>query len=127
MTIFLIVLKYMQMEQEQKQPQERVIKVQSVAEARRKVAEDKNRYLKKWGLANWSAAILTAYQNGSYEDLKANLNIPVRWVPLLMDAYNYKFTEEELRLARASSAPYMKKQPSDDYWRRLTETLEGKR
>lgn len=108
-------------------PRERVIKVQSVAAARRQAAEEKNRYIKKWGLANWSAAILTAYQNGSYRELQSNLDIPARWVPLLMDAYNYKHTEEELRFARAAVAPYMKKKASKDYFEGLTETLEGKK
>lgn len=106
---------------------QKVIKVQSVAAARRRIAEDKNKFIKKWGLANWSAAILTAYQNGSYRDLQANLDIPARWVPLLMDAYRYKHTEEELRMARAAVAPYMKKKASKEYFEELTETLEGKK
>ncbi len=108
-------------------PQARVIKVQSVAAARRRAAEEKNKYIKKWGLANWSAAILTAYQNGSYRELQQNLDIPARWVPLLMDAYHYRHTEEELRMARAAVAPYLKKKGSKEYFEGLTETLEGKK
>ena len=106
---------------------EKIIKVQSVAAARRRAAEDKNNFIKKWGMANWSAAILTAYQGGSYRELQANLDIPAKWLRLLLDAYQYKATEEELRMARAAVAPYLKKKASKDYFEGLTDYLEGKK
>ena len=102
------------------------IKVKSVSEFRRNEALKSNKYIRKWGEGIWMAALLTAYQNGGYDDLKRNTEIPMKWLGLLLDAYRYKSTEEEMMFARASGVPYMKKADSKKYWQELSDKLEGK-
>ena len=102
------------------------VKVQSVAEARRKAAEKSNKHFKDWGTATWSAAVLTAYQHGGYEELKANMAMPLKWQKLLIEAYQHAFCEEEFRMARASIAANLKKKDLQEYLDGLVRKLEGK-
>ncbi len=102
------------------------VKVQSVNKFRQQEALKNNRYIKKWGEGIWFAALLTAYQNGGYDDLKRNTEIPVKWLGLLLDAYHYKETETEMMIARATGVPYMSKKDAKKYWEELSNKLEGK-
>lgn len=104
-----------------------MIKVGSVSKARQKAAEENNHYLKKYGSLLWSAALLTAYQGGGYDELKKNYNeVPMQYVELLLDAYRYRHAELEYSIAQAASRPHMKKGDSKKYMENLANKLEGK-
>ena len=104
-----------------------VIKVGSVSEARRKFAQESNKYIKKYGEMLWSVALLTAYQGGGYDELQHNFNdVPMKYVELLLDAYRYKNTELEFLIAQAASRPHLKKNEGKKYMDNLANKLEGK-
>lgn len=106
---------------------ERIIKVSSVSEARRKHLAESNRYIKKYGELLWMAALVTAYQNGGYEELKKNYQeVPLRYLNLLLEAYKYKNAEREFSIAQAASRPHMKKGDAKKYMQELANKLEGK-
>ena len=108
-------------------PKQNIIKVQSVSKARQKAAEETNRYMQKYGSLLWSAALLTAYQGGGYEELKKNYNVvPMKYVELLLDAYRYKHAEEEFSMAQAVARPHLKKGDAKKYMEGLANKLEGK-
>lgn len=103
-----------------------VIKVSSVEEARRKHFSESNKYIKEYGELLWTAALLTAYQNGGYDDLCRNYNeVPLKYVRLLLDAYKYKNAELEFLIAQASSRPHMAKADGKKYMEGLAAKLEG--
>lgn len=104
-----------------------IIKVGSVSKARREAAEKSNKYIQKYGSLLWSAALVTAYQGGGYDELKQNYNsVPLKYLQLLIDAYQYKHTEEEYRMAQAVSLPHKKKGDAKKYMNDLANKLEGK-
>lgn len=104
----------------------KVIKVGSVSEARRKAAEENNGYIQKYGSLLWSAAVLTAYQGGGYEELKKNYQeTPAKYLSLLVDAYRFKNTELEFAIAQAASRPHLKKSDAKKYMEQLAQKLEG--
>lgn len=107
--------------------QQRVIKVQSVSKAQRRQAASSNRYIREYGELLWTAALLTAYQGGGYDDLKHNYHdVPLKYVRLLLDAYRYKNTELEFAIAQAASRPHLKKADGQKYIQTLANKLEGK-
>lgn len=109
------------------QQEKRVIKVGSVEKMRRKQAVENNKYMQKYGELLWTVALLTAYQNGGYKELKFNYEkVPYRYISLLLDAYKYKQAEEEFTMAKAASRPHLKKKDGKDYIDGLVAKLEGK-
>lgn len=105
----------------------KTVKVQSVTKALAKARGQSNRYIKEYGELAWSAAILTAYQNGGYKELRYNYEkVPLKYMHMLIDAYKYKNTELELMIAQAASRPHMKKADSKKYLQGLADKLEGK-
>lgn len=99
----------------------------SVSEARRKHSLESNRYIRKYGELLWTAALLTAYQNGGYDELYKNYNeVPLKHVQLLLDAYRYKNAELEFSIAQASSRPHMSKADGKNYMEGLAAKLEGR-
>ena len=109
------------------EPKQNVIKVSSVSEARRKNLEENNKYIKKYGELLWTAALLTAYQNGGYKELQYNYeHVPMRSMQILLDAYNYKRTELEFTIAQGASRPHMKKADGQKYMDGLVSRLEGR-
>lgn len=104
-----------------------VIKVSSVSEAKRKNLIENNKYIQKYGELLWTAALLTAYQNGGYRELQFNYEkVPMRSMQILLDAYHYKQTELEYTIAQGASRPHMKKKDGQDYMERLIAKLEGR-
>lgn len=109
------------------EPQKNVFKVHSVADAKYKAATENNKYIKEYGELLWTAALITAYQNGGYEELKKNYErTPLKYLKLLLDAYRYKNTELEFAIAQAASRPHMKKGDAKKYITTLADKLEGK-
>lgn len=105
---------------------ENVIKLSSVSEARRKHRAESNQFIREYGELLWSAALLTAYQNGGYDDLKRNYNqVPMKYMDLLLKAYKYKNNELEFSIAQAASRPHMKKGDAKNYMQTLANKLEG--
>ena len=110
------------------EPGQKVIKVQSVSQAKAKAQREYNKYIKKYGELEWLAAVVTAYQCGGYDELRYNYeHVPLKYLNMLVDAYHYKSTELELSIAQAASRPYMKKNDSIKYMQNLTDKLEGKK
>lgn len=108
-------------------PQKNIIKVSSVSKALHNASAENNRYFKKYGELLWTAALVTAYQNGGYEELKKNYEtVPLKYLQLLLDAYKYKNTELEFLIAQAASRPHMKKGDAKSYMESLANKLEGK-
>ena len=106
---------------------ENVIKVHSVSEAKQKHLAETNKYIKKYGELLWLAALVTAYQNGGYDELKKNYTeVPLRHLQLLLDAYKYKNAELEFLIAQAASRPHMKKGDGQKYIDNLAAKLEGR-
>jgi hypothetical protein len=106
---------------------ENVIKVHSVSEARQQHAVETNKYIRKYGSLLWMAALVTAYQNGGYDELKKNYEeVPLKYLQLLLDAYKYKNTELEFSIAQAASRPHMKKNDGKKYIESLADKLEGR-
>lgn len=104
-----------------------IIKVKSVEEERRKHLAETNKYIGKYGELLWTCALLTAYQNGGYDELCHNYNdVPMQYVKLLLDAYRYKNAELEFLIAQASSRPHMKKGDGKKYMDGLAAKLEGR-
>lgn len=111
----------------EEQSKQHIIKVGSISKARAEASRKNNRYIKEYGEALWQAALLTAYQNGGYEELKHNYNnVPIKYIALLLDAYQYKATEEEFRSARAASCPHKKQKDIDAYLQDLANKLGGR-
>lgn len=107
--------------------EENVIKLHSVEEARRKHQLENNEYIKKYGELLWTVALLTAYQNGGYDELRRNYNeVPMKFINLLLDAYRFKNTELEFAMTKAASRPHLKKGDSQRYVEGLADKLEGR-
>lgn len=103
--------------------EEHVFKLHSVSAAMR----SNNKFATQYGDMLWSVALLTAYQCGGYEQLKYNFNnVPIKYVKLLLDAYQYKNDKLELAIAQAASRPHMKKADGQKYINDLVNKLEGK-
>lgn len=101
---------------------EHVFKLQSVSAAKRA----NNGFIQKYGEMLWTVALLTAYQNGGYKELKENYkNVPIKYVKLLLDAYQYKDDKMELSIAQAASRPHMSKKDGKDYIEALIKKLDG--
>lgn len=107
--------------------QKNVIKVNPVSKALRDASARNNKYFNKYGELLWTAALVTAYQNGGYKELKDNYeHVPLKYLQLLLDAYKYKNTELEFVIAQAASRPHMKKGDAKQYMEDLAAKLEGK-
>lgn len=105
-----------------------IIKVSSVSAAKREHYAKNNKYMQKYGEMLWMAALVTAYQNGGYEELKKNYQqTPLKFLELLLAAYRYKNTEMEFSFAQAASRPHMKKGDAKKYMQDLADKLEGKK
>lgn len=106
---------------------ENIIKVSSVSAARRQHYRDTNKHIKKYGELLWLAALVTAYQNGGYEELKSNYEkVPLKYLQLLLEAYQFKNAEREFSIAQAASRPHLKKGDAKKYMQELANKLEGK-
>lgn len=106
---------------------ENIIKVSSVSAARRKHFRDTNKHIQKHGELLWLAALVTAYQNGGYDELKRNYEkVPLKYLQLLLEAYQFKNTEREFSMAQAVARPHMKKGDAKKYMQELANKLEGK-
>lgn len=102
------------------------LKVKSVSEAQQKHATENNKYAKEYGELLWNVALLTAYQGGGFKELQYNYeHVPMKYVKLLLDAYNYKKTEWEFLIAQAASRPHMSKRDGKDYIQKLADKLQG--
>lgn len=109
------------------EPKKNIIKVGSVSKALHDASASNNKYFQKYGELLWTAALVTAYQNGGYAELKENYeHVPLKHLQLLLDAYKYKNTELEFLIAQAASRPHMKKGDAKKYMEDLASKLEGK-
>lgn len=109
------------------EPKKNIIKVHSVAQARRDIAAKDNKYIQKYGELLWMCALLTAYQGGGYDELCRNYEeVPIKYLQLLLEAYRYKNTELEFAVAQAASRPHMKKNDAKKYMDTLANKLEGR-
>lgn len=101
------------------------IKVQSVKEATRKAAIERNRFIQRWGEDDWLSGLLAIYLGGGLSTLAELQNAPYKWKRLLMDAHNYQLAELEFTIASAMGSANMEKKDRRKYFDELQERLRG--